>query len=91
MSTDHILVLVGSVAIIILLSLWVKIRGLENDFTDETKKMDPYSEKQEWDRYWQNKNEVRGSGRTATESYMMQKRSEMISNMKGFFKASAFF
>jgi hypothetical protein len=47
MSTDHILVLVGSVAIIILLSLWVKIRGLENDFTDETKKMDPYSEKQE--------------------------------------------
>lgn len=52
MSTDHILVLVGSVAIIILLSLWVKIRGLENDFTDETKKMDPYSEKQEWDRWW---------------------------------------
>ncbi len=47
MTTDHILVLVGSVAIIILLSLWVKIRGLENDFTDETKKMDPYSEKQE--------------------------------------------
>ena len=47
MSTDHILVLVGSVAIIILLSLWIKIKGLENDFTDETKKMDPYSEKQE--------------------------------------------
>lgn len=47
MTTDHILVLVGSVAIIILLSLWVKIKGLENDFTDETKKMDPYSEKQE--------------------------------------------
>jgi hypothetical protein len=47
MSTDHILVLVGSVAIIILLSLWIKISSLENDFTDETKKMDPYSEKQE--------------------------------------------
>ncbi|HET6768512.1 MAG TPA: hypothetical protein VFH08_13970 [Chitinophagaceae bacterium] len=47
MSTDHILVLAGSVAIIILLSLWVKIRSLENDFTDETKKMDPYSEKQD--------------------------------------------
>lgn len=47
MSTDHILVLVGTVAIIILLSLWVKVRSLESDFTDETKKMDPYSEKQE--------------------------------------------
>ena len=47
MNADHVLVLVGTVAIIILLSLWVKIRGLENDFTDETKKMDPYSEKQE--------------------------------------------
>lgn len=47
MNTDHVLVLLGSVAIIILLTLWVKVKSLENDFTDETRKMDPYSEKQE--------------------------------------------
>jgi FtsZ-interacting cell division protein ZipA len=47
MNTDHVLVLVGTVAIIILLTLWVKVRSLGGDFTDETKKMDPYSEKPE--------------------------------------------
>jgi FtsZ-interacting cell division protein ZipA len=47
MNTDSILALVGIVAIIILLSLWSKMRSLDNDFTDKTKKIDTYSEKQE--------------------------------------------
>lgn len=47
MNPDSILAVVGIVAILILLSSWSKIRSMENDFTDETKKMDPYSEKQE--------------------------------------------
>ena len=47
MQPDNILALVGIVAILILLSSWSRIRSMENDLTDETKKMDPYSEKQE--------------------------------------------
>ena len=47
MNPDNILALVGIVAILILLSSWSKIRSMENDLTDETKKMDHYSEKQE--------------------------------------------
>ena len=47
MNPDNILALVGIVAILILLSLSSKIMSMKNDFTDETKKMDPYSEKQE--------------------------------------------
>ena len=51
MNTDSILALIGTVAIIILLTVWSKISSVENDFTDETKKIDPYPEKQEWDRH----------------------------------------
>ena len=47
MHPDNILAIVGIVAVLILLSSWSKIRSMENDLTDETKKMDPYSEKQE--------------------------------------------
>jgi hypothetical protein len=47
MNTDGILALVGIVAIIIMLSLWTKMRHLENDFRDKTKEIDTYSEKQE--------------------------------------------
>ena len=47
MNPDNIFALVGIVAILILLSLSSKIMSMKDDFTDETKKIDPYSEKQE--------------------------------------------
>ena len=44
MNSDIILIIAGGAAVVILLSLWRKIRSLENDFMKEEKKMGGWSE-----------------------------------------------